>query len=495
MKSLEQLCADALARNPERPAIEFQGHWYSWGQMRYVADQVLRLLQDSGIDPQATITFVPRNRPSALAALLALMSQGRNIRMLYAFQSAARLARQIEQQKPAVVIAADQEFSTEVKAVLREHGIAGIATEEMDAHAVIGCERCKRTNNPEAAARQIEILTSGTTGTPKQFPISYAMIERFMVGDQLRSGEAPGVAEEAPALLYYPMGNITGIHTTIPALIKGLRIILLDRFSLEQWHAYVVRYRPATGGIPPAAMQALLAADYPPEDLASIKYMGSGAAPLDPSIHRTFEERYKIPILLSYGATEFGGPVTGMTLDLYAKWNREKFGSVGRPFPGFQVRVIDSDSGKELPAGTEGILEVVSPRIGPHWIRTADVAVIDTDGFVFLHGRADGAIMRGGFKILPETIEHALLLHPAIAAASVVGIPDKRLSEVPGAALQIKPDYAQPPIAELEAHLRAHVLATHIPVHWRFVDSLPKTPSFKIDRPAVKQLFEQAENH
>lgn len=489
MKTLEQLCAAALARDAGQQAIEFEGRWYSWGEMRQVADRVAQLLAQCGAHSQAAVTFVPRNRPSALATLLALVAQGRDVRMLYAFQSAAALARQLEQQKPAVVIAAEREFSPEVTAVLRDCGIAGIAIDEMDAHFIVGCERSAALGGATTVKRQIEILTSGTTGAPKQFPISYALIEKFMVGDAVRAGQSPDFSNDPPALLYFPLGNITGIYSSIPPLLKGQRAVLLDRFALERWHDYVVRYRPATSGIPPAAMRALLDADIPPADLASLKSMGSGAAPLDPSIQRAFEARYGIPILLSYGATEFGGPVTAMTVALHAEWGEQKFGSVGRAFPGFDVRVVDAATSTELPPGEEGILEVVSPRIGTGWIRTSDVAVLDADGFLFLRGRADGAIMRGGFKVLPETIEHALLLHPAIAAASVVGVADPRLAEVPGAAIQIRAGYEQPAIDELETHLRSHLLATQIPVLWRFVDDLPKTPSFKVDRPAVKRLF------
>lgn len=207
-------------------------------------------------------------------------------------------------------------------------------------------------------------------------------------------------------------------------------------------------------------------------------------------MHRAFEEHYGIPILLSYGATEFGGPVTAMTADLRASWGRQKFGSVGRALPGVQLRVKDSESGAVLPPGNEGVLEVISPRIGPDWIRTSDIAVIDADGFLFHRGRADGAIMRGGFKLLPETIERALLLHDSISAAAVVGVTDRRLGQVPAAAIRCKPGVEPPSAAELETHLRAHILATHIPVTWRFVDDLPLTPSLKIDRRALRRLFE-----
>jgi acyl-coenzyme A synthetase/AMP-(fatty) acid ligase len=207
-------------------------------------------------------------------------------------------------------------------------------------------------------------------------------------------------------------------------------------------------------------------------------------------VQRQFEAKYGIPVLLSYGATEFGGPVVSMTPQLRAEWGDAKFGSVGRAMPGVELRVRDPLTEEILPPGEEGILEVVSPRMGPDWIRTSDIVMIDRDGFLFHRGRADGAIMRGGFKVLPETIERALLLHPALSAAGVVGVADKRLSEVPGAAIAFKPGMARPDIAEIEAHLREHLPSTHIPVHWRVVEALPKNPSFKIDRPGLRRLFE-----
>lgn len=500
MKTLQQLCSGALDRDPGRPAVEFEHNCYTWGQLRDVAARVQALLERSGAGAGAAVTFVPRNRPSALAALLGFLSRGRDVHMLYAFQSAAGLARQIARQQtespaPAAVVAAESDFSDEVVAVLREHGVAGIALSGMNVELVAGCEQSRVTGASEYhGPPKIEILTSGTTGTPKPFPIPYSLIETFMIGDALRSGDMPDFSGEAPALLYFPIGNITGIHTTVPPLVKGQCIVLLEKFDLREWHRYVKEYRPRTSGIPPAAMGQLLDAGIPPEDLESLQSMGSGAAPLDPLLHREFERRYNIPILLSYGATEFGGPVTGWSVDLHRQFADTKFGSVGRVFSGgFRARVVDPGSGRELAAGEEGILEVVSPRIGSHWIRTSDLATIDADGFVFLRGRADGAIMRGGFKVLPETVENALLQHPAVSAASVVGVPDQRVSEVPAAAIQLRPGVAAPSEEELSAHLRQHLLATHVPVYWQFVDSLPKTPSFKVDRPAVKRLFPRSE--
>lgn len=493
MNKLDQISAQALARPASRPAIEFGGRWFNWGELRHVADRLHALLTECGIAANAPVTFVPRNRPSAIAALLGLIAQNRSVRMIYAFQSGTAMARDIERLNPAVVVGAAEDFSEPVVALLKARGIAGIVLTEMDATLLCGLDRAKYGKPTSvAASAQIEILTSGTTGPPKQFAISYELIARHHLGTQ-----APNAADDektlaaAPTLLFFPLGNISGIYSTLPALFRGQRAVLLERFSVAGWHDHILRFKPETSGMPPAGVQMILDANVPVEDISCVRRMGTGAAPLDPTVHRAFEERYGIPILLSYGATEFGGPVTAMTLDLHATWGQKKFGSVGRVLPGAQLRVINPDDGAVLPAGQEGLLEVISPRIGPDWIRTSDIALIDEDGFMFHRGRADGAIMRGGFKLLPETIERALLEHPAISAAAVTGIDDHRLGQVPAAAIQFKPGAVHPSIAQLEQHLRDRIYATHIPAHWRFVEELPRTPTLKVDRLALRRLFSQ----
>jgi acyl-coenzyme A synthetase/AMP-(fatty) acid ligase len=491
MLTLMEVAAEALARAPGLQAIEFKKRWYTWGELRRTADRVNSLIDASGADGQARIAFVPRNRPAAVAALFGLIARDRNICMLYAFQSAAGIARDIGRLKPAAAVFMAEDVSEEVRSALLANGIAGIALEGMDAEVIPGLERSTTVGVTPRHAPQIEILTSGTTGPPKQFALPYEMIVKHMVGvNVMNTGSEINPAAVTPNILFMPIANISGIYTTLPGLLHGIRGVLFDRFNIPEWHDFVLRYRPERGGLPPAGVQMVLDANIPKEDLACMQFVATGAAPLDPTVQRAFEERYAVPILLSYGATEFGGPVTYMTPELHAEWGAKKFGSVGRPFAGAQLRVIDADSGEVLPPGKEGILEVIAPRVGPNWIRTADVAVLDEDGFMFHRGRADGAIMRGGFKLLPETIERALLLHPAVSAAGVIGVSDHRLGQVPAAAVQFKPNVERPTIGELEAHLRNHVLATHVPVYWRIVEELPKTPSFKIDRPALRPLLE-----
>jgi acyl-coenzyme A synthetase/AMP-(fatty) acid ligase len=489
MKSLAELCEQTLAIAPSRPAIAFDGTWHDWGVVQALAQDVRLKLLESGAGPRSPVIFAPRNRPSALAALVAMLADGRSVRMVYAFQSPAAIAAAIEKLDAPVAIMAEEDYTPEVRAVLATKQIAGIGLSGMKARLMPGLEQGTPRPDP-VDAPQVEILTSGTTGPPKQFPIPHDVIAGFVLNQGMTMIDDP---DEPPFLMSFPIGNISGIYSVAASLLRGKRVVLLDRFSVGAWRDFVLRYRPKAGGAPPAAVAMILDADLPPQDLSSLKFFSTGAAPLDPTVQRRFEEKYGIPILLSYGATEFGGPVVSMTPQLRADWGEAKFGSVGRAMPGVQLRVRDPVTDEVLGPDQEGILELVSPRMGPDWIRTSDIAVIDGDGFLFHRGRADGAIMRGGFKVLPETIEQALLLHPAVSAAGVVAVADPRVSQAPAAAIELKPGATRPTIGDLEAHLRQHVPSTHIPVHWRFVDTLPKNPSFKIDRPGLKRLFEDAQ--
>ena len=486
-----------LHGSPSRQALEYEHRWYSWGELRQVADALGAALDACRANPGGVVALVARNRPSAIAAFLGLLERGANIRMVYPFQSSASLARQLATLQVVAVVADREDLGEPVASALHKRGVPmiALADEAMSATALDHeAPRADVAHSDDGAPCRVEILTSGTTGPPKPFAISHEDIARHIVASSAIPPELRGAtADLPPALLMFPVGNISGLYSALPPLLAGQRGILLERFTVAGWHDHLLRFRPPVSGMPPAGVQMILDAGIPPEDLACLTAIGTGAAPLDPGVKRAFEERYGVPILMSYGATEFGGPVTRMTPELQAEWGEKKFGSVGRAIPGVQLRVVDPESGAELPPGSEGILEVVSPRIGPQWIRTSDIVVLDGDGFLFHRGRADGAIMRGGFKLLPAVIEQALLAHPAISQACVVGVPDARLGQVPGAVIEFSPGVTPPDLTGVEAHLRARLPATHIPAAWRIVAALPRTPSMKVDMPAVRALYE-AEN-
>ena len=221
--------------------------------------------------------------------------------------------------------------------------------------------------------------------------------------------------------------------------------------------------------------------------------LSGGSGPRDREFAHRFKQRYGVPILDAYGATEFAGGVAGWTWPDWQRHGQHKRGSVGKANQGVQLRIVDESSGADLPAGKVGLLEVRARQLGhDDWVRTTDLAELDADGFLYIRGRSDDAIIRGGFKVLPAEVAEQLKRHPAVFDACVVGLPDERLGAVPAAAVELRSGVAAPTEAELLAMLRAELVSYQIPVRIAIVEALPRTPSMKISQPEVKALLAQA---
>jgi acyl-coenzyme A synthetase/AMP-(fatty) acid ligase len=266
--------------------------------------------------------------------------------------------------------------------------------------------------------------------------------------------------------------------------------VLLDRFAVAPWARAVRLYRPEILSVQPVGLRMILDAGVPPQDLASLKWIVSGASPLDPDLQDRFEARYGCRVFGAYGATEFCGSIVLWTDALYDEYRQAKRGSVGRPADGVAIRIVDPESAAPLPAGEIGRLEAKVDRVGPDWIGTTDLAYVDADGFVFITGRSDNAINRGGYKILPDAVAEALRAHPAVLDAAVVGLPDTRLGEVPVAAVELRPGHAPPSEDELKAFARSRLMAYQVPARIACADALPRNASLKVMAPAVRELFQ-----
>jgi acyl-coenzyme A synthetase/AMP-(fatty) acid ligase len=332
------------------------------------------------------------------------------------------------------------------------------------------------------------MLTSGTTGPPKLRHLKYDFVWRSMLVESpvhpLGSPPPPKPTPHATAF-----GNIAGLYSYLPHVASGRMVIMVEKFNLDEWLDYVAEWRPESGGMPPAAFRELMDRDVPAEALAGIKYMSGGASHFDADLLQAVEQKYGVKILQAYGATEFGGVVSQVQPQHLVEFGPEKSLSVGRPWAGAQFRIVDPETGEDLPAGQGGELHVRVPRLGPEWVRTSDLCKLDEDGFLYYLGRSDGAIVRGGFKVDPEAVRSALLSHPAIFDAIVAGAPDRRLGEAPVAAYVVRQGEPAPTADELKAYLRGRLPATFVPVGFVAVPALPFTPTNKPDLGAVRALF------
>lgn len=487
--TISSTLAASLAGYGDGPCIEFGGRWYTGSEMAAYADAIENALRTAGVAEGAAVGVVARNRPPLAAAVVGLLGAGRWVSMIYSFQSAESIGRDIEALELAAVVADREDWTEPVVAAARRTGTVGISIslEPPVVELISGAGRV--SPGLRAAGRDgstgLQVLTSGTTGPPKRHAIPASVLEHTVYSVAFGGASS----DDPPELMYWPLGGIGGVCQLITGAYIGKRIALLEKFSVAEWVRVVKTYRIGRCGLQPAAVRMLLDADLPRDDLASLDYVISASGPLDPEIRDAFEQRYGIPVLLAYGATEFAGSVCTWTPELYREFGAAKRASSGRVLPGTEVRITDPDSGAEVPTGEQGVLEARIALVSPDWIRTNDLAAIDADGFITLHGRADGAINRGGFKVLPETVRRVLVAHPAVRDAAVVGVPDARLGEVPFAAVEPVAGCPAPDPADLVGLIR-DVLPKHcVPVAVVVVPELPRTQSLKVALRDVAALY------
>jgi acyl-CoA synthetase (AMP-forming)/AMP-acid ligase II len=332
------------------------------------------------------------------------------------------------------------------------------------------------------------MMTSGTTGRPKRVELTYQRMTAAFGAAGLAFDEAHGPHLRGRTdILWASLAHISGLYFAVAHVIDGRSIALLEKFEVGAWAELVRRHRPGYVRLPPTALRMILQAEVPAETFGSVRAVGSGTAPLPPELMEEFEDRYGIPVLINYGATEFAGAIAGWTLKDKKQWGPRKRGSVGRAHHGIELQVVDQDTGAVLPAGQTGLLEARGGQLPAEegtWLRTTDLATVDGDGFLFIRGRADEAINRGGFKIPPSVIEDALAAHPAVDEASAVALPDARLGEVPVAAVTLLSPVTE---EELMAYLAGRLTRYQRPVAIKVVDQLPRTPSLKISRALVRE--------
>ena len=210
MKALDQLCRAALSSPPSQPAIEFEQHWVSWGEMRLLADQLATLIDSSGSGQHPQVAFVARNRPAAIAAFLGMLEKGCSVRMVYPFQSAQAIAQELERINPAVVIADAEDYAESIIKSLKSIGAVAIALQDMETFIYAGLNTAPQArNNPGPPS--VEILTSGTTGAPKAFSLGYDMIARHIVGPTELSADIRGAQAHKQVASTSPAGKRTPV--------------------------------------------------------------------------------------------------------------------------------------------------------------------------------------------------------------------------------------------------------------------------------------------
>jgi acyl-CoA synthetase (AMP-forming)/AMP-acid ligase II len=495
MTDIVSRIAEVMHVGKAERAIVYRGDWWTWQDCRRFGDALDAMIA-TYLDPVpgTTIAVIMRNRPPQVAAILCALTRRYCLVPVSPLQSARRVAEELQALRPAVVMGDAEDIrGPAVESAVGDIEALGLTFDGYTAAPFVLPPRRSRA----AARRDVAVWmpTSGTTGPPKRVEITYRDLSigfdrvRTYSSRSQQAGRAAGLSH-AVALSCTPLVHIAGLWGVIQFAIEGRRLAMLDRFEPGPWADLVAGHAPVVAMLPPAALTMLLDSDVDADKLRSLRAILCSTAALPPDAEARFTDRFGIPVLTTYGATEFPGGLTGWTLDLKRQFGAAKVGSVGRPRAGVDIRVVAQDTGEAVAAGSEGLIEVRSAqtvaRGAEGWVRTTDLGRLDDDGFLWVTGRADGAINRGGFKMLPETIESALLKHPRVRAVSVVGVPDPRLGQVPVAGVEVRGATTE---AELMMWAREHLLKYQVPARIAIVESLPKTPSMKISRPDVLAMF------
>ena len=245
----------------------------------------------------------------------------------------------------------------------------------------------------------------------------------------------------------------------------------------------------------PTIIAYLLNGDDPRErglDISRVKFCRSASAPLPPEQHRAFEKKFDIGVIETFGMTETNAPCFTNPYDTA----KRKIGSPGQAY-GNQAKVIDPQTGHDLPAGVAGELMIrgdnvmkgyykdpdnTAKTLEPDgWMHTGDIGYLDEDGFVFVTGRIKELIIKGGENIAPREIDEALLKHPAVLEAAAVGIPDANYGQEIMACVVLKPG-ARCTLDEINAFSLNELGKYKTPKIIKFVSDLPKGPSGKVQR-------------
>ncbi|CAN5218505.1 AMP-binding protein [soil metagenome] len=472
----------------DRLAIEYDDRAISWEDARVMSASLGEHLDRMGVARGQRIGLIARSRPSHVLAMWGILANECCVSMIYSAQSTQRIAQDIGRVAAPLVIAEAADWTADLRAATAELGAVGLTFGDGRLVAVTGLETLA---NPALAVPApdvaVETLSSGTTGTPKRIALSWQALGDTCTNAARTLEEMYPGDDPAPFICAVPLGNMAGVYAVFPAAAKGHPMAMMEKFNLPGWLERVRRYRPPAVDLPCAGIQMLMASDVDPADLASIKWIRSGSAPLDPAAQRKLLETYGIPVNLAYGASEFCGVVTAWSPDDLTHFAHAKLGSCGRALPGVALRIVSAE-GEALPVDEPGLLEARVERIGPDWIRTTDICRVDADGFLWFSGRSDDVIMRGGFKIAPEKVETALRSHGAILDAAVCGVADARLCEVPVAVISLRNPAHPPAAADREAHARAALMAYEVPVRFQITREVPRNPAMKIDRRAVRAL-------
>jgi long-chain acyl-CoA synthetase len=522
------LLDDAAERFGDRPAVEFMGKRATYRELNDLANRAAKGFQQLGVGPGVHVGLYLPNTPHYLVAFFGVLKAGGTVVNYSPLDAAQVLAHKVVDSETRLLVTLDVPtllpqmeallgtglFTTLIVGGLGDLaafpayaglGTGGAVSQEgrVPFQALLANDGAYQPHPIGDPAETIAVLqyTGGTTGLPKGAMLTHANLtaatSQFM--ETTKVDPPVLIPGEERTLLVLPLFHIYSLTACMLLCVRlGAEMILHTRFDLEA----VVKDLAAKHvtiflGVP-TMFTALLA--YPglaELDLTSMKYAGSGGAPLPLEVQNRFRAVTGCELNEGWGMTE-----TSPSGTFYPMYGKRKAGSCGIPVPQTMLKFASvTDPSTYVPLGERGEICIKGPNVmkgywhnpqatadvmtADGYLRTGDVAYMDADGYVFIVDRIKDMLLCGGYNVYPRNIEEAIYTHPGVAEVSVIGIPDEYRGQSPKAFIALRPGAAPFTIGELQEFLKEKLGKHEMVQVIEFRESLPKTAVGKILKTAL----------
>jgi acyl-CoA synthetase (AMP-forming)/AMP-acid ligase II len=331
------------------------------------------------------------------------------------------------------------------------------------------------------------LFTSGTTGAPKAAVLRHHHLTSYV----LNTVEFMGADEDEATLVSVPPYHVAGISAVLTSVFAGRRIVYLPQFDAEAWVETARREGVTHAMVVPTMLGRILdVLQRTGDELVTLRHLSYGGGRMPAAtIERAMHLMPDVGFVNAYGLTETASTIAVLTPEDHR--DPRRLGSVGKPLPSVEIEIRDGEiwvrgeqiSGEYLGRGGEGGAAVD----GDGWFRTNDGGWLDDDGYLFVEGRLDDVIVRGGENMSPSEIEDVLLAHRAVIDAAVVGVPDEEWGEAVVAAVVLVGGKAQQPTeADLQEWVRTRLRSARVPSRIEFRDELPYNETGKLLRRVLR---------
>lgn len=489
----------AADHHPQRVALEdiATGERLSYAELDLRVGRIAWSLQERYRLPRgARIAILAQNRFEHIELLFAGARAGLVVVPLNWRLAAAELRSVVQDFRPSLLIC-EPEFA--VTAVNATEGIdcVCLAFDESQGYESLQSEAegtiATMPPRPDDDLWML-LYTSGTTGRPKGVMQTFGMVYVNAANTLITNKVAPGDV----FLNVLPFFHTGGLNLyTLPVLMTGGTVIIERRFDPEATLTRLSTDVDSMFAVPAIYLTLANHPAFPGARFQRLRNLSVGGAPIPPAIGEAFAAK-GIVVAPSYGMTEAGPTIFASD----AQTASLKPLSVGKPVGASLVRLID-EAGNEIQHAGRGELQIAGPVVTPGywnrpdatreaikegWLSTGDVAVRDADGDIFIVDRLKDMFISGGENVYPAEIENFLYDLPDVAEAAVIGVPDTRWGEVGLAVVVPRPGNKIEP-DRLRAACKAQLAGYKVPQHVRIVDSLPRTPSGKVEKHKLRDEY------